>query len=69
MAIYYVDQKNGSIANDGLSTATPKPCVADIEKLLCGDTVLIKRGSFFRSDLPTVEGVTYAAYGEGELGL
>ncbi len=34
--------------------------------LRANDTVLFKRGSFFREGLKTVEGVSYGAWGEGE---
>lgn len=65
MAVYYVDNKNGSDENDGLS---PEKAVKDYLKLQIksGDKVLFRRGSFYRDNLFTVAGVTYGAYGEGE---
>lgn len=65
MAIYYVDNKNGSDNSDGLC---PENAVKDYLKLniKSGDTVLFKRGSFYRNKLHTVEGGTYGAYGDGE---
>lgn len=71
MAIYYIDANAGDNGNDGLSENT---AVADLEAICVkpGDTVLFKRGSFFRKKLKTTEGepgkeVKYAAYGEGEM--
>ena len=48
MAIYYIDQQNGSNKNDGLSE---KNALKD-DKNICpqpGDKILFKRGSFFRN--------------------
>ena len=65
MAVYYVDKENGKALSDGL---TPENAVSDYLGLdiKAGDTVLFKRGSFYRARLMTAEGVTYDAYGEGE---
>ncbi len=53
--IYYVDEK---LLCNGLNYTA-----LSLNK---GDTVLFKRGSFYRSRLETVEGVSYGAWGEGE---
>ncbi|MBR3680663.1 MAG: right-handed parallel beta-helix repeat-containing protein [Clostridia bacterium] len=67
--IYYVDNVNGSLHNDGIS---PNSAVCDCAtlSLLGGDTVLFKRGTTYRvlaltpgtPDAP----ITYGAYGEGD---
>ena len=66
MAIYYIDNKNGNIEADGLS---PENAVLDYLKLDVnkGDTVLFKRGIFYRAKLQIKSGATYGAYGEGDL--
>ena len=66
MSTYYVDSIAGRPENDGL---TPQSAISDSSLLTNqskGDIVLFKRGSFFRQKLETREGVTYAAYGDGE---
>ncbi len=67
---YYVSSINGSYKNDGLSPEKPLAKLADLGKikyqLKAGDVVYFERGSVFRGQLiAEVEGVTYAAYGEG----
>ena len=63
---YYIDNINGLTTNDGCSENTPLDSISNISTLSRGDTVLFKRGSFYRSNLETKEGITYGAYGEGE---
>lgn len=70
MAIYYIDNINGSENNDGLSELTPLSSEENL-KVSAGDTILFKRGSFFRRSLKNVSGtegkpITYSAYGTGE---
>lgn len=65
MATYYIDHKNGDNSFDGLSPETARRDYTDIE-LTAGDTVLFKRGSFYRDKLHAKAGVSYGAYGEGE---
>lgn len=66
MATYYIDHKNGDDALDGLSPETARKNYQDI-LLKDGDTVLFKRGSFYRDKLYAVKEITYSAYGEGDL--
>ena len=66
MAIYYIDNMNGDNALDGLSPKCARKDYTDIS-LVSGDTVLFKRGSFYRDKLHAKEEVAYGAYGEGEL--
>ena len=66
MAIYYIDNINGRNELDGLSPETARKDYTDIE-ILNGDTVLFKRGSFYREKLYAVAEVSYGSYGEGEL--
>jgi len=70
MAIYYIDNMEGKEENDGLSPASP---ILDYQKITpkAGDTLLFKRGSFYRAMLHMQEGedgrpITYGAYGEGD---
>ena len=65
MAIYYIDNLNGDNSFDGLSPERPKKEYTDIT-LAEGDTLLFKRGSFYRDKLYAVPYVSYGAYGEGE---
>ncbi len=65
MAIYYIDNQNGNDAFDGLSPSAPKKDYTRIN-LTFGDTVLFKRGTFYREKLNVTEGVSYGAYGDGE---
>lgn len=65
MATYYIDHKNGNNSFDGLSPETARRDYTDIE-LTAGDTVLFKRGSFYRDRLHAKASVSYGAYGEGE---
>ncbi len=67
---YYFSSINGSYKNDGLSPEKPMAKLADLgkikHKLKAGDVIYFERGSVFRGQLiADVEGVTYAAYGEG----
>lgn len=66
MAIYYIDNQNGNNSLNGLSPDTARKDYTDIE-LEKGDTVLFKRGSFYRSMLEAKADVSYGSYGEGEL--
>lgn len=64
---YYVSA-DGDDSNDGKTPDTSWRSlkrVTDAE-LLPGDGVLFRRGDIFRGTLITKDGVTYAAYGEGE---
>ena len=66
---YYFSSK-GSSLNDGLSPQKPLRTLEDLtnleSKLKAGDVVYFERGSIFRgSYTASVDGVTYAAYGEG----
>ena len=70
MATYYIDNVNGRDCADGLSPETAKKDYRQIN-VLPGDSVLFRRGSFYRDKLYTVGGetgapVTYGAYGEGD---
>ena len=62
MAIYYIDNINGRNEFDGLSPETARKDYTDIE-ILKGDTVLFKRGSFYRDMLYAIAGVSYGSYG------
>ena len=65
MAIYYIDNLNGDDSRDGLSAERARKNYTDIA--LCeGDSVLFKRGSFYRDTLKTTRYVRYGAYGEGD---
>ena len=65
MTIYYVD-KNAGVSGDGLC---PECATADYKSLALvkGDTVLFKRGTLYREKLQIQSGVSYGAYGEGDL--
>lgn len=65
MAIYYIDKLNGNNALDGLSPETARAEYTDIS-VGEGDTILFKRGSFYRDMLHAKAHVAYGAYGEGE---
>jgi len=70
VAVYYIDSVCGSETTDGRSMETARKNYKDL-KIVPGDTVLFKRGTFLREALETVSGevgnpVTYGAYGEGE---
>ncbi len=65
MATYYIDPKNGDNSLDGLSPATARRDYTNIE-LTAGDSVLFRRGSFYRDKLHTKANISYGAYGEGE---
>lgn len=65
MAIYYIDNVNGDDSRDGLSEKTARKNYTDIV-LNDGDSVLFKRGSFYRDTLKTTKHVRYGAYGEGD---
>lgn len=66
MATYYIDHKNGDNSFDGLSPETARRDYTDIA-LNEGDRVLFKRGSFYRNRLHAKAGVSYGAYGEGDM--
>ena len=66
MSVYYVDVNNGADINDGLTPETPKKDYTLIE-LSEGDTVLLKKDSFYRAKLQLKSGVTYGSYGQGAL--
>ncbi len=65
MAIYYIDNQLGNNENDGLTPETPKAHFSAITQE-AGDTLLFKRGNFYREKLTTEKCVSYGAYGEGE---
>lgn len=64
---YYVSAE-GNDENDGLSPNSPWQTLAKVNNAeLCpGDGVFFRRGDLFREQIIAKEGVTYAAYGEGE---
>ncbi len=72
-ATYYVDSAAGNDANNGTSTSTPWRSIAKVNarSLLPGDTVLFKRGGFWRDQLNVTRSgtssarITYGAYGTG----
>ena len=66
MTTYYIDFIHGQYDNDGLSPSKARKNYTDL-KLLSGDCVLFRRGSFVRGMLEAVEHVCYGAYGEGDL--
>ncbi|MBQ8409432.1 MAG: hypothetical protein IJY39_11290 [Clostridia bacterium] len=66
MATYYIDHLSGNDALDGLTPETARKNYTDID-VQAGDTVLFKRGSFYRDKLHAQKFVSYGAYGEGEL--
>ncbi len=63
--IYYIDNINGK--KDACGTSPEHP-LSDYKELYParGDTVLFRRGSFYREKLATCPHVTYGAYGEGD---
>ncbi len=70
MAVYYIDERNGCDAADGRSPESAKRDYTKI-KPMPGDSILFRRGSFYRSSLRTVGGadgkpITYGAWGEGD---
>ena len=70
MSIYFVDNINGNENNDGLSELTPVNSENCLD-IIPGDTILFKRGNFYRRRLFNIQGeigkpITYGAYGEGE---
>ncbi len=69
MATYYVDLTSGLSENDGLSEKNPKNSLSGLD-IKPGDTVLFRRGTFYRGCLDAIWGekgnpVNYGAYGEG----
>lgn len=70
MSTYYIDNVNGNDNFGGLSAVQPKKNYKSIN-IIPGDTVLFRRGSFYREKLEIAMGtdvdpITYGAYGEGE---
>ncbi|MBR2459725.1 MAG: hypothetical protein IKB34_00630 [Clostridia bacterium] len=70
MATYYIDNVNGNDSYSGLSALRPKKSYEKI-KIIPGDIILFRRGSFYREKLnitmgTDVDPITYGAYGEGE---
>ncbi|MBR6719301.1 MAG: hypothetical protein IKL74_00135 [Clostridia bacterium] len=70
MATYYIDLIEGKAENDGLSEKTPAKDIFSLG-VKPGDTVLFKRGTFYRGNLDAVWGekgnvITYGAYGKGK---
>jgi len=66
----YYFSNNGDSSNDGLTPSTALATLDDLtnleSKLKAGDVVYFERGSIFRGAYTAeVDGVTYAAYGEG----
>jgi len=63
---YYVSN-NGNDENDGKSPETPWASLTKVNSfaLQSGDGVFFERGGLWRGQLFAKEGVTYAAYGEG----
>ena len=68
LAADYHFAENGSDANDGLSSARPLRTIGRLNALDLkpGDRVLFRRGDLFRGAIKAKDGVTYAAYGEGD---
>ena len=71
MATYYIDNVKGDNENSGLCESCPKADYKAFD-VKPGDTVLFKRGGFYREKLVCVDGevgkpITYGSYGEGEL--
>ena len=71
MSVYYVDNINGNENNDGLTEATAVVLEACLN-ISAGDTVLFRRGNFYRRKLENISGevgkmITYGAYGEGAM--
>lgn len=66
MATYYIDCVGGNDSRDGLSPETARRNYVDIV-LEQGDSVLFKRGSFYRDKLHAKPHVSYGAYGEGDM--
>lgn len=71
--VYYVSSTKGSDSNDGLSERSAWKTVEHVNaaSVKPGDTVLFRRGDFWRGQLRPASGdatgpVTYGAYGEGE---
>lgn len=64
--VYYVSN-NGNDENDGKTPATAWASIAKVNEasLNEGDYVLFERGSMWRGQIKTANGVTYSAYGEG----
>ncbi len=64
---YYVSA-SGNDENDGLTSESPWKTLDRVSaaELAPGDGVFFKRGDIFRGFVKAKEGVTYAAYGEGE---
>lgn len=64
---YYVSN-DGNDSNDGLTPDTAWKTLEKVSEaeLNAGDGILFKRGDIFRGAVMTKEGVTYAAYGNGE---
>lgn len=64
---YYVSE-SGDDSNDGKNPSTPWKTLKKVtDAELCpGDGVFFKRGDVFRGFMLARDGVTYAAYGEGE---
>lgn len=60
--------EGGSDANDGLSPERPLQTIGRLNALDLkpGDRVLFRRGDLFRGAIKAKNGVTYAAYGEGD---
>lgn len=70
MSIYYVSNR-GNDANDGSTPEsawkTFKNADAEAQTLKEGDKILFERGGIYRGSLQLVSGVTYSAYGDGEM--
>lgn len=64
--VYYLSSQNGNDENGGKTPEQAWKTCAKLKGVLqSGDTVLFECGSRFRESVPTVNGVTYAAYGSG----
>lgn len=64
---YYVSN-NGNDGNDGLTPETARATYLSIKSALVpGDCVLFERGGLWRGQMSCKEGVSYGAYGEGDV--
>lgn len=65
--VYYVSEKNGNDANDGLSPETAVKTMAGLAKVkfLRNVIILFERGGVYRGTYSTATNSYYGAYGEG----
>ena len=67
---YYISEKSGNDENDGKTPETAWKTAAGISKNIRfpkkGTSILFERGGVYRGQVPTINGVIYGSYGEGE---